>query len=345
MSTEILTGQATADPALSALPTAIESDGHPGDNQALTLRVSSKDTSLAGIARIVLTDSTGKDLPPWTPGAHVELRLPGHLVRQYSLCGDADDRKQWTLCVRHDPNGRGGSDYVYRSLEVDDLLVVAGPRNHFELREAESYAFFAGGIGITPLRPMIEQVQRAGAKWSLTYLGRSRDRMMFADELASRYPNNVTIFAEDEGDQPAIADLLANVPDGTLMYACGPQRMLDAAVEATSGAGRSSELVYERFAADSTKASENTSFDVECSLTGITLNVDANRSILEVVREAGIAVSFSCSEGTCGTCEVPVVSGDVDHRDVVLTDQEQAESASMMVCVSRANCAKLVLEI
>lgn len=330
---------------LSTLPIALRGNGDPSDSAVQTLRVLSKDTSVAGIARIVLADSTGRDLPPWKPGAHVELRLPGQLVRQYSLCGDADDLTQWTLCVRHDPDGRGGSDYVYRSLEVDDVLVVAGPRNHFELRVADSYAFFAGGIGITPLRPMIEQVQRAKAKWNLTYLGRSRGQMMFADELVRNYPNNVTIFAEDEGDQPAIADLVFHVADGTLVYACGPQRMLDAAVDAAFRAGKSSELFYERFAANSATRPQDTSFDVECTLTGITLHVDANRSILDVVREAGVPVSFSCSEGTCGTCEVPVVSGDIDHRDVVLTDQEQAESASMMVCVSRAKCTKLVLEI
>lgn len=317
----------------------------PADSEIRRLVVSAKDTSCPGIARIVLKDSSDGELPKWTPGSHVELRLPGGLVRQYSLCGRAEDRDEWVLGVRHDETGRGGSTYVHETLSVGDTIEVAGPRNHFELHDSNSYAFIAGGIGITPIIPMIEHVEARGDDWTLTYLGRSRTCMLNVEQLATDYPGKVTVLPEDEGQQPPITDLISGTSAGTLIYTCGPTPMIDAAVAAADEQGRSSDLFFERFAPLEIDESENSSFDVEFALSGITRRVTEEQTILGVAREENIAVSFSCSEGTCGTCETPVLAGAVDHRDVVLTPEEQEESATMMICISRAKGPKLVLEL
>lgn len=315
-------------------------------NQVLKLSVVSKDTSCEGIAQLVLEDHTGAVLPAWTPGAHIGLRLPDGTARQYSLCSDPAIPETWMICVRYDPEGRGGSSYVYNELGVGDVVEVSEPLNHFELEEAIGYMFVVGGIGITPIKPMIEHAERNGLPWKLAYLGRYRSSMMFVDDLLHTYPDKVSVFAKDEGTRPPIAVLLAALPDQHLVYACGPAGMLDAVVEATRESGRANRLFLERFAPSvPAELPSDTEFDVKCALTKVTVPVPAGTSILEAVRDVGIMVSFSCSEGSCGTCETTVISGDVDHRDVVLTQDEKNESATMMICVSRATCPTLVLEL
>ncbi|MCU1476070.1 MAG: oxidoreductase [Subtercola sp.] len=297
------------------------------------------------IVMVTLVRPSGELLPEWSPGAHIDLVLAPGLERQYSLCSDPADRSAWRVAVLRESGGRGGSEFVHTSVSIGSRVTVRGPLNHFALEPAPAYLFVAGGIGITPLLAMIAAADAAGAEWALAYAGRSTGSMAFAAELQAAHGDRVTIYAGESGERLALDGLFAGVGVGTLVYCCGPARLLDAALDLTDSLP-SGALHLERFEAKS--AGEpvfSDSFEVELELSGMTLIVPPERSILEVVEEAGVLALSSCREGTCGTCETPVVSGEVDHRDSVLTPEEQAENAVMMICVSRAACPRLVLEL
>lgn len=303
----------------------------------LELLVARKEKLADGVVRLTLRAPGGEPLPPWEPGAHLDLLLPGG-VRQYSLCGDPDDTSAYAVAVLREPDGRGGSAYVHDSLSAGDPVRVDGPRNHFALVDAERYLFIAGGIGITPILPMLDRVARAGRDWQLVYGGRTRASMAFTEEL-TRHGDRVTLRPQDEHGLLDLPTLLAAAEPGTAVYCCGPEPLL-AAVEALGPA----DLHVERF----TPREDNeprTAFEVELAGSGRVLPVPADRSILDVVEEAGVTVLSSCREGTCGTCETGVLGGTPDHRDSVLTADERLENEVMMLCVSRACTPRLVLDL
>ncbi|WP_409329646.1 PDR/VanB family oxidoreductase [Trujillonella humicola] len=307
------------------------------------LVVAGRDEVADGVVGVVLEHPEGAELPAWTPGAHVDLLLAPDLVRQYSLCGSPADRSRWRLGVLLDPGGRGGSRHVHEQLQVGSRLRVRGPRNHFPLVSAQSYVFVAGGIGITPILPMIAEAEGAGADWTLVYGGRRRGSMAFVDELA-RYGDRVVLRPEDEYGLLDLPAVLAPRP-GTVVYACGPEALLQA-VEQQCASWPPGSLHVERFAARPVEAgAESTSFEVVCQRSGITVTVPADRSILEVVQEAGVSALSSCLEGVCGTCETPVVEGTPDHRDSLLSDEEKEAGDYMMICVSRSRSPRLVLDV
>ncbi|EOD70082.1 PDR/VanB family oxidoreductase [Amycolatopsis vancoresmycina] len=300
----------------------------------LELLVDRKEEIADGVARLTLRAPGGGSLPPWEPGAHIDLVLPG-FVRQYSLCGDPADTSAYQVAVLHEPGGRGGSAYVHDKLSAGDRVEVSAPRNHFPLVDAGRYLFIAGGIGITPILPMLA---RAGGDWQLVYGGRTRSSMAFADELA-RHGDRVVFRPQDEHGLLDLPALLASAGPGTAVYCCGPQPLL-AAVEAL----KPDDLHVERFTAVADEG-PRTAFEVELAGSGRVLPVPADRSILEVVEEAGVTVLSSCREGTCGTCETGVLGGEPDHRDSVLTADERLENEVMMLCVSRACSPRLVLDL
>ncbi|MDX3194888.1 PDR/VanB family oxidoreductase [Streptomyces sp. MN03-5084-2B] len=303
----------------------------------LELVVESKEKLADGVVRLTLRAPDGGLLPPWEAGAHIDLVLPG-FVRQYSLCGDPSDTSAYVVAVLREPDGRGGSAYVHDSLSTGDRVPVEGPRNHFALVEAERYLFIAGGIGITPILPMLARVARSGRDWQLVYGGRTSSSMAFTAELAS-HGDRVTFRPQDEHGLLDLPALLAAARPGTAVYCCGPEPLL-AAVEALGPA----DLHVERFT-PVVDLGERTAFEVELAASGRVLPVPADRSILEVVEEAGVTVLSSCREGTCGTCETGVLGGEPDHRDSVLTADERLENEVMMLCVSRACSARLVLDL
>lgn len=288
-----------------------------------------------GVVALRLRDPSGADLPAWEPGAHVDLVLEDDLVRQYSLCGNPADRTSWRVAVLREPEGRGGSSFVHDTLRAGDTVRVDGPRNHFALEPAERYVFVAGGIGITPILPMLDAATAAGAQWRLLYGGRTAASMAFADDLRAAHGDRVELRPQDEH---GLLDLDGLDAEGTLVYCCGPPPLL-AAVEERCAAAR-----VERFAAVAVDGPVG-AFEVELASSGTTLAVPADRSVLEVLEDAGIGILSSCREGTCGTCETGVLSGEVDHRDALLTADERAAHDTMFVCVSRAACARLVLDL
>jgi ferredoxin-NADP reductase len=303
----------------------------------LDLLVDRKEEVAHGVVRLTLRAPGREPLPSWEPGAHVDLLLPGG-VRQYSLCGRPEDTSAYQVAVLREADGRGGSAYVHDSLLAGDRLQVDGPRNHFALVAAESYLFVAGGIGITPILPMLDRVARTGREWQLVYGGRTRASMAFTADL-TRHGDRVLFRPQDEHGLLDLPALLAEARPGTAVYCCGPEPLL-AAVEALGPA----DLHVERFT-PRTAEGPRTAFEVELAASGRVLPVPADRSILEVVEEAGVTVLSSCREGTCGTCETGVLGGKPDHRDSVLTADERLESEVIMLCVSRACSERLVLDL
>lgn len=311
----------------------------------LRLRVESRTTGADGVVVLTLRDPDGADLPTWSPGAHVDLCLTDGIIRQYSLCGDTGDRASWRVGVLHEPNGRGGSAHVHQHLHEGTEVAVRGPRNHFELAASPRYLFLAGGIGITPMIPMVAAAAATGADWELHYGGRTRTSMAFAEELLAQHPGRVTLHPQDEVGLIDLDVLLGTPRPGTLVYCCGPEPLL-AAVEQRCAGWAAGSLHVERFAPkDVGEPVRSDSFTVQLASSGLTLTVPPERSVLDVLADAGVAVQSSCQEGTCGTCETPVLAGEVDHRDSVLTDDERAAHDTMFVCVSRAACPRLVLDL
>ncbi|WP_028049056.1 PDR/VanB family oxidoreductase [Cellulomonas sp. URHD0024] len=293
-----------------------------------------------GVLALDLAPTNGRPLPPWTPGSHVDLLLPGGVERQYSLCGDPADRGSYRVAVLREPDGRGGSAFVHDVLAVGDTLRVRGPRNHFPFDPGgnQRTVFVAGGIGITPLLSMVQAADAAGADWSLHYAGRSRATMAFLDQLAGQ-PDRVHVYAADEGRRLDVASLVDG-PAGRV-FCCGPRRLVDA-VDALSVNGWT--VHTERFEArEFGPPVWPDAFDIELALSGSTLRVQPGESILDAVEDSGAVVVSSCRVGTCGSCETPVLEGSVEHRDSVIGPGGAGQT--MMICVSRAAGPSLVLEL
>jgi len=298
-----------------------------------------------GVVALTLADPSGDPLPPWTPGAHIDLMLDGDLIRQYSLCGSPGRPESWRIGVLRAPDSRGGSERVHAALTSGTKVRVRGPRNHFPLVSSPRYRFVAGGIGITPILPMIAEAHASGAEWTLLYGGRERPSMAFTDELAG-YGDRVTIAPQDETGMLDLGSVLATPEPDTLVYCCGPEGLL-AAVEKLCEGWPPGALHLERFAAKPQEQAPGaeSGFELVLERSGLTLHVPPERTVLQVIRDAGVAVLASCMEGVCGTCETEVVDGDVDHRDSILNEDERASNEVMMVCVSRCRSARLTLDL
>lgn len=282
-------------------------------------------------------------LPPWAPGAHVDLAADGGQERQYSLCGDPADGERWRIAVLDVADGRGGSRWIHEHVRVGDEVGVTGPRNHFAFEPAPSYQFVAGGIGITPILPMIRAAERAGADWRLAYGGRTRSSMAFLDELEP-YGGRVVVLPQDEVGLLDLPAILGDPAPGRAVYACGPEPLL-AALEDVMASRTGERLHLERFSPKGPVDASGDAFEVEVASTGARVTVEDGVSIIDALAEAGVVVDFSCREGTCGTCETGVLGGVPDHRDSVLTAEEREANDCMMICVGRCRSGPLVLDL
>ncbi|GAB4012083.1 PDR/VanB family oxidoreductase [Nocardioides ultimimeridianus] len=295
------------------------------------------------VVALTLAAADGSALPPWTPGAHVDLVLGEDLVRQYSLCGNPAEAGRWRVGVLRAPDSRGGSKAVHAELSAGTPVTVRGPRNHFPFVASKRYLFLAGGIGITPMLPMILEAEASGADWRLVYGGRSLASMAFRDEL-ERYADRVTLVPQDTDGFPDLDGLLGTPQPDTLVYACGPTPFLDA-IEQRCATWPAGSLHLERFAAKEVDTGDDEAFELVLQRSGLTLEVPADKSIFAVCRDAGVSVVGSCLEGVCGTCETEVVEGEVDHRDSILNDEEKESNEFMMICVSRCRSGRLTLDL
>lgn len=299
------------------------------------------------VVSLVLRRIDGHLFQAWQPGAHIDVHVGDGLVRQYSLCSSPAELDHLRIGVLQVPDSRGGSKAVH-ALLPGMPLTISEPRNNFPLRESRRYLFLAGGIGITPLIPILEAAEAAGKEWTLAYGGRSRNTMAFAQQLEERYgTDRVRIMAADEVGRMDLDQILGMPRAHMLVYACGPAGLLNAVEERCMGWPPGA-LHTERFTASALGAgATNVPFEVELARTGTTVTVPDDKTILEAVEEVGVRVLSSCRGGLCGTCETQIISGEPDHRDAVLTEEDRNAGEIMLVCVSRAaaGCPRLVLDL
>lgn len=292
-----------------------------------------------------LIAQTGNGLAPFTAGSHIDLHLPNGLIRSYSLVNDQCERHRYVIAVNKDAESRGGSSFVHDTIRVGDVMTISAPRNNFALHEeAEHSVLIAGGIGITPLLSMIRRLEAIGRRWELFYATRTRAAAAFLDELGA-FRSKVHLDFDDErsGRVFDLAAIVKNAPAQSHLYCCGPVPMLEAFEAAT--AGRPADRVHvEYFKAREAPATEG-GFEVKLARSNRTIAVEAGKTILDALLDAGIAANYACTEGVCGTCETRVLEGIPDHRDQFLSEEEQAANKSVMICCSGARSRTLVLDL
>jgi len=324
---------------------------------SIELRVLGRETVADRVDAFTLGRPDGGALPAWTPGSHIDLTLPGGLIRQYSLCSDSADSVTWRVAVLYELDGRGGSVAAHKHLQVGARVHADGPRDNFGFRadraetvesaetgesaESADVFFIAGGIGITPILPMVRAADAAGVDWRLLYLGRSRESMSFLGELEA-YGDRVTVHPSNDRGRIYLASAVTSTGlDTPQIFACVPERMLDALTECCPDGS----LHVERFTGNGTGAEvTDTSFIVETN-DGTEIAVAADETILAAMTRCGVPALNSCQEGICGTCETVVLGGVPLHRDEVLSDDERDSNETMMICVSRSVGERLVLDL
>lgn len=331
---------------MSALPTE-----YVPATVALRARIARKTIEAQDICGFELVAADGGALPPFDAGAHIDVHLGRGLVRQYSLCNDPQQAQRYRIAVLRDPASRGGSQAMHALTEGQELDISA-PRNHFPLASsAGRHLLLAGGIGITPLLAMAEQLARTEATFALHYCARSMDRTAFAQHLRQAAFADKVHIHHDDGPVAQRLDLAATVAApgaGDHLYVCGPSGFIEAVLAAARVAGWASEALHrEYFAAAPAGASAvaDGAFDVCIASTGAVIRVTPAQTVVEALAAAGIKVPVSCEQGVCGTCLTGVLDGTPDHRDVYLTEAEQALGNRFLPCCSRARSPRLVLDL
>lgn len=312
----------------------------------LTLRVASLERSGDAVACIALEDPDGWELPAFSAGAHLDVRLPQGGVRQYSLSGDPAVRNRYEIAVRRISDGRGGSRWIHEGLAVGDTVYASLPRNHFALDASHAdYLLIAGGIGITPLRSMTFELERIGKPYRLWYSARDEAHAAYVDELRRRIPRDrlrLAFTGESRSTRLDFAALLEEVRADTAIYCCGPASLMETVREATRHWPREA-VHFEAFAAASAgEMGDAHGFDVELARSRRTIPVRQGQTILQALRENEVEVESSCEAGVCRVCKTDVLDGLPVHRDLVLSADERR--TSMLICVSGCSSPRLVLD-
>jgi vanillate O-demethylase ferredoxin subunit len=316
----------------------------------LDVRVAHKTPEAQGITSFELVAADGQPLPIFDAGAHIDVHVPGGLVRQYSLCNPPGERQRYLICVLRDAVSRGGSVAMHDGLAVGATLKISAPRNHFPLLEsARRSILFAGGIGVTPIIAMAERLQSLGAAFDLHYCTRSASRTAFLGRLrASAFADKVDFHFDDGPAQQKLnlAQTLETPQPGTHLYVCGPNGFLDAIRATARDHGWSDEQIhFEYFAGAPTHSADDTSFEVEIKSSGQVFRIEAAETVTQVLAANHILISTSCEQGVCGTCLTRVLEGEVEHKDLYLTPEEQAANDQFLPCCSRAKSGRLVLDL
>ncbi|BBY54331.1 oxidoreductase [Mycobacterium koreense] len=303
-----------------------------------TAVITKRQTLAPDVVALTLADPDGGLLPAWTPGGHIDVVLPSGRRRQYSLCGEPGRRLDYRIAVRRIADGNGGSIEMHEAYREGDTLHFEGPRNAFHLGSGESAVLFViGGIGVTPILPMIREAQARALNWRAVYVGRSREYMPLLDEVMAVDPQRVTVWADDErGRIATVAELLADADGDTAVYVCGPGGMLEA-VRVARGEHADAPLHYERFSPP--PIIDGVPFELELARSGRILQVPADRSALAVMLETDPTTPYSCQQGFCGTCRVGVLDGAVDRCGRTAEGEHD-----MLVCVSRSRGGRIVID-
>lgn len=318
--------------------------------QTIEVLVQRRQHEAEGIISLDLVPVTDTPLPPFTPGAHIDVHVPVvGLVRQYSLVNDPRETNRYVIAVQQDPNSRGGSVGVHQYMQAGQRLQISSPRNHFELVPAPRFMLIAGGIGITPLLAMARHLSEQNLDFALHYVTRTRARMAFYESLQnSAFADRVYLYhsAEAEGAEFNVEQLLAWAQDDAHIYVCGPSSLIDTVVQQSAAAQIASERVHREYFHNDTVAAETDGpFHIRIASTGAEFLVEADQRITQVLEANGFFVPVSCEEGVCGTCLTGVLEGEVEHRDVYLTEEERAANNQMALCCSRARSSSLTLDL
>lgn len=303
-----------------------------------------------GICSFELVHTQGQELPAFTAGAHIDVQVAAGLVRQYSLCNHPDRRDHYRIAVLRESASRGGSAGMHEQVQEGQSLSISAPRNHFALAaKARRSLLLAGGIGITPIWAMAQTLHSAGQEFELHYCGRAASRMAFVPEIAqSALAAQLQVHTDDgpEDQRLNLGQVLAQPDAGTHLYVCGPSGFMNHVLDSARRLGWSeAQLHREFFAGTATALASDGSFDVKLARSGQTFLIPANKTVIEVLTDAGIDVPYSCESGVCGTCLTRVIDGVPEHRDTFLTDDERAANDQFTPCCSRAHSPLLVLDI
>jgi vanillate O-demethylase ferredoxin subunit len=315
----------------------------------ITVKIAARRQEALDIVGIELVRADGAPLPAFSAGSHIDVHLPGDLIRQYSLCNHPEEAHRYQIGVLKDPASRGGSEAMHALTEGVELQ-ISEPRNLFPLvHEAKRSLLFAGGIGITPILCMAERLAHMGAEFELHYCARSAERAAFVERMRqSSFSQRVHFHFDDgEGGEPLDAPMTLATPDaGTHLYVCGPGGFMDYVLNTARAQGwEEANLHREYFSAAPTAQADNGSFEVQLSSSGQVLQVPADQTVAQVLEAAGVIVPLSCEQGICGTCLTRVLEGEPDHRDLFLSEDEQAANDQFTPCCSRAKTARLVLDL
>ncbi len=315
----------------------------------LQVRVAARREEAHDIIALELVAVDGAALPAFTAGAHIDVHLPGGLLRQYSLCNAPHERHRYQIGVLRDANSRGGSAAVHETLKVGDVLTIGAPRNQFALVPAQHSLLLAGGIGVTPILCMAEALAAAGASFEMHYCARSPARQAFRERIAASGFSDRVVHHYDDGDAADKLDLdalLAQTAPSTHLYVCGPAGFIAHVVDTARARGwPESQVHFEYFGAAPVQADGNGEFDVKLASSGKVYTIPVNRTVIQVLCEHGVDVPVSCEQGICGTCLTRVLEGQPDHRDQYLTDEERAANDQFTPCCSRARSPLLVLDL
>jgi ferredoxin-NADP reductase len=303
------------------------------------IRYAARDTYLFEFTRL-----DGRPLPSYTPGAHIDVHLPNGIIRQYSLTEAEPDPATYTIGVKRDPASRGGSRYAHDELRVGKTLKISAPRNNFPLVEdAGHVVLFAGGIGITPIWCMAQRLAKLGRSWKLHYACRSRADTAFLKPLTAMGSAEFHFDEESGGKFLDVAAIVAALPKDSHLYCCGPMPMLKAFEAATADWPR--EQIHVEYFTPKQEAAKAGGFTVELARSGKEFVIPEGKSILQVLLDAGVDVDYSCELGICGACEQRVISGIPEHRDAILTEEEQASNTKVMICCAGCKSDRLVLDL
>ncbi len=309
------------------------------DVRLSAIRYAARDTNL-----YEFVSADGRPLPAYEPGAHIDVHLPNGLVRQYSLIVPAHKPESYTLGIKRDPASRGGSRYIHDELRVGRTLKISAPRNNFALKEdAKHVILFAGGIGITPIWCMVQRLQTLGRSWQLYYACRSRADMAFLTALEAMSPAQFHFDDESAGKFLDVAALVAAAPKDAHLYCCGPTPMLNAFEAATKEWPR--EQVHVEYFTPKAPPDKKGGFVVELARSHQEFVIPEGQTILQVLLDAGVDVDYSCELGICGACEQRVISGEPEHRDAILTEEEHAANTKVMICCAGCKSERLVLDL
>lgn len=319
-----------------------------GENE-LWVRVAERSRAANNIVAFELVGEKGEVLPPFTAGAHIDLHLPGGVIRQYSLVNSPKERHHYVVAVLRDANGRGGSLVMHDTVQVGDVIKIGPPKNCFELATTSRHKILiAGGIGITPFLSMMDVLYTNGQSFELHYSAKKKESAAFIDELSgSKFSEKIKIYLTAESEQRLnILETLAKAPADSEVYACGPPRLVEATVAAAKELGWPDDRIkWEAFSGRHIDVSTNSAFQVKIASSGKSYSVPADKTIAEILSENRIPVELSCAQGVCGTCLTRVIEGVPDHRDIYLTPAEQLRNDQMLICCSRSLSSELVLDL